>query len=49
MNKDINRIKVVLAEKKESTNCWQNNWVEYIFFEYESFLCKMLWLKKGCF
>ena len=26
MDKDINRIKIVLAEKKERTNGWLSNW-----------------------
>lgn len=26
MDKDINRIKVVLAEKRERTNGWLSNW-----------------------
>ncbi len=29
MDKDINRIKVVLAEKKEQTNGWPNNSVAH--------------------
>ncbi len=40
MNKDINRIKVVLAEKKESTIGWQNNWVEYIFLSMNHFFVR---------